>query len=114
MMQGAIPCKNGNTSSFSRQSQAREASFVRALPMTRNSTIGKKVQLCTTMQTDSELLVGSFFPVTPLSLHNQTGNHLSKPNRFHRICGPSRWFSNDPKMKRMLLLASWMLSIASE
>src|SRR5215469_14530915 len=41
----------GNTSSFS-QPRAMEASFVRARPPTRSSTIGKQVQPCTTMPTN--------------------------------------------------------------
>src|SRR6266516_1336412 len=52
MMQGAIQCNNGNISSFSQPSQAAETSFVRALPTSKNSTIGKQVRLCTNTPTD--------------------------------------------------------------
>src|SRR5436305_15289253 len=113
MMQGARQCRNGNIISFSQPSPAT-VSFVRALPTKRNSTIGKQVRPCTNTQTSWGKVAGNCLPAIQSSSPNPSGNHYQKPNRLHRNCVPSRWFSNDRKKVTVILLASPLLSITNE
>src|SRR6266566_7998478 len=111
MIHGAIQCKNGNITSFSQRSPTT-VSFVRALPTARNSTIGKQVRPRTNTQTNWGIVAGNFLPVIQLYSPNLNGNHYEKPNLLHRNYGPLRWFSNDLKKAKVILLASMMLSSA--
>src|SRR5205085_11427143 len=113
MMRGVIQCKNGNIPSFSQLSPTT-VSFVRALPTTRNSTIGKQVLPCTNTQTNWGRVAGSCLLAIQSYSSNQNGNHCEKPNRLHRNCVLSRWFSNDGKTVTVILLASPLLSITNE
>src|SRR5215471_9279460 len=109
MIQGAIRCKNGNTSSFSQLSQVMEVSFVHALRTMRNSTIGKRVLPCTNTQTNWGIVVGNSLPAIQSSSSNQNGNQNEKPNLLLRNCVPSSWFLNGLKKAKQILLVSMYL-----